>query len=587
MLVMDYARVVAMGVPSRRPRGPMPSPSSKRVNPIRDVALASQEEKKNAARVLRLQEGYEEYRAAVAAAKTREMLGEWRKTARPDQLPPDRSEWIRTLLMVGGRGSGKTWAASHIFAELIAESPPGEYAIVGPTFGDAVGRSMTNPESGLIAALGGKTSPEGGMLEKGPFIERFVTTKGELHMQNNSVVYCDGGDDGALRIQGTNLRAVWVDEIGNIVRWAVTWDESIRYAVRLEPGLIIATGTPKRQRAARVLIRRLLDDPDVVKRQLRTKDNLDNLSLSARNEFLKAQGTALERQELEGDLITGAENALWDEDTIDLHRMKGLPKDTDGNPTVDIVRLIVAVDPAGSHRPDSDDTGIVVAGLGSDGHGYVFEDLSCKEHPDTWAKRVVMAYKRKQADAIVSERNHGGDMVESVIKAVDPNVYFKSVWASRGKVVRAEPIAAAYKEGRVHHIGPQEHLQDLEQQMCDFTPVPAPGAKDDRVDALVWALTDLGIQGQHVTWDEVYAPVVDDAESQTRESEHNPWMTVYGPDSEEPWANSAPVLTLATQKRSVTQGGLGTEPGETVEDPTAARRPLDLAALMKRQPGSR
>ena len=525
---------------------------ARRVNPVREIAVESERARRSAASTLAARELKDRLAGELAADRMRESVREWRVVAAErakdlpperSQLPPDRSEWKRVVYYAGGRGSGKTWCASHIFAELIVDSPPGEFGIVAPTFGDAVSRCMCSMNSGLIIALGGKVSVEGNSLvEKGDFIANWTSTKGQLHLRNGSIVYCDGGDDGALRLQGANLLAAWVDEIGNLRMWKATWDETLRYAVRLEPALIIATGTPKRDRAARALVRQLLDDPDVVKRQLFTGDNLKNLAPAARDEYLRARGTALERQELEGVLVEGAENALWDREMLDACRLTRMPRDEDDRPIVNFARVVVAIDAAGSDNEDSDQTGIVVAALGDDGHGYVLEDLSGKYKPEVWAKRALSAYNRHMADKIVAETNHGGDMIRAVVQAVSTEFNYGTVRASRGKVVRAEPVAAAYAEGRVHHVG--SHLRPLEDQMCDFIPVPRAGDKNDRVDALVWAMTELGIVGQSMDWSEVYAPVDPGSAEAMSELEHNPWMDVYGPErQDERSASSQPAST--------------------------------------------
>ena len=151
-------------------------------------------------------------------------------------------------------------------------------------------------------------------------------------------------------------------------------------------------------------------------------------------------------------------------------------------------RIVVAIDPAVTAGEDSDETGIVICGRGVDGHGYVLRDLSCRLSPEGWARRAIGGYREFHADRIVAEVNNGGDMVESTVRMVDANVSFRKLHASRGKVVRAEPIAALYEQGKVHHVGSFDQLED---QMCLFTADNVAGNSPDRVDALVWALTEL------------------------------------------------------------------------------------------------
>jgi predicted phage terminase large subunit-like protein len=190
------------------------------------------------------------------------------------------------------------------------------------------------------------------------------------------------------------------------------------------------------------------------------------------------EGTRLGRQELYAEVIEQAEGALWTRDRIEELRVKYLP---------DLRRIVVAIDPAATSGKESDETGIIVAGIGEDGHGYVFDDLSGQLTPDAWARRAVNAYHEQQADRIVAEVNNGGEMVEFTIRTVDPAVSYMAVHASRGKRTRAEPVAALYEQGKVHHLG---MLTDLEMQMCTWSASDGESSPD-RVDALVWALTEL------------------------------------------------------------------------------------------------
>ncbi len=156
----------------------------------------------------------------------------------------------------------------------------------------------------------------------------------------------------------------------------------------------------------------------------------------------------------------------------------------------DLVRLVLAIDPAVTSGEDADDTGIIVAAKGADGNAYVLDDLTCKLSPDGWAKRAVNAYHHYGCDRLVAEVNNGGDLVERVIRTVDPRISYKKLHASRGKRVRAEPIAALYEQGRVFHVKP---FPELEDQMVSFVPDNMDGSPD-RVDALVWALTELMLE---------------------------------------------------------------------------------------------
>jgi phage terminase large subunit-like protein len=403
-------------------------------------------------------------------------FGHWRNQARPDQLPPP-GKW-RTAYLRGGRGSGKTWSGAHILAEwILADPEPGEWGIVAPTFEDGWATCVEGP-SGIIACLG--TSVAEIKQRKSPLLAYWNRSFGELRFRNGHLIRVASADDGGLRIQGKNLKGAWADEIGLWDKWDIAWSESLGYAVRLGHARIIVTGTPKASRKARVLVRQLLDDPNVPVARLRTVDNAANLSEAFFADVVgRAKGTKLERQELEGELMEDVEGALWTVDMIDADRIE--VKDA---PT-DFTRVVVAVDPAVTANENSDETGIIVAGE-KDGHGYVIADYSRVASPNAVMERVVQAYRDHQADCVVGEVNNGGDYIGTVLHSIDQNVPYHVVRASRGKVLRAEPVSALYEQHRVHHIG---SLPDLEDQMVTWTPdaVKSP----DRVDALVYSIFEL------------------------------------------------------------------------------------------------
>lgn len=404
----------------------------------------------------------------------------WRKLARPDQvLPPE--PW-RTLVLLGGRGSGKTRAGAQGLAEMILSDPdPGEWAIVAPTYRDAWSTCVEG-ESGLLIALG-SSMPK---VKTGncPIVASATRGYAEIRLRNGHLVRADSADDGALRIQGKNLKGAWLDELGLFAKWETAFDESIAYAVRRGSSKIIATGTPKVSRPAARLIRRLINesekDSTVVVRRLRTADNLSNLSQTFFNSVVaRASGTKLERQELEGELLDDNENALWSRDVIEETRVKE-------DEVPDLTRIVVALDPATTSMTASDETGIVVAGQDSRGHGYVLADLSMRASPQKCMERAVAAYRSWNADRIIGEANNGGDFIGALLKTVDPDVPYTKVVATRGKAIRAEPISALYEQRRIHHAGV---FPDLEDEMVTW--VPGDGSSPDRMDALVWALTSL------------------------------------------------------------------------------------------------
>jgi len=408
-------------------------------------------------------------------AQLQALAGCWELVAREAQLPPD-GDWL-VWYMRGGRGSGKTRTGAETLARWIRahlhDGTAGDWAIVAPTFGDGRDTCVEGP-SGLQRALGGEG---GGIIRP----DGWNRSHGELHLVDGSRVYIDGASDGAERIQGKNLRGAWCDEIGLWDKWDVSWNESLAFAVRLAPGLIVATGTPKQGHG---LVKQLLDDSRVVVTRMRMADNLANL-LPAVVEVLERRwsGTRRGRQELEGEFLNEVPGALWTVAMIEVHRLQVPPE---------LGRTVVAVDPSGSADEDTgtSECGIIGAAVSPvTGHGYVLADRSRHASPDKWARAAVDLYHQLQADSIVAERNFGGEMVRSVISAVDPNVPVKLVTASRGKRLRAEPVAALYEQGRVHHVG---LFAELEEQQTTWVPdagMPSP----DRVDAVVWAFTELMI----------------------------------------------------------------------------------------------
>ncbi len=488
-----------------------------------------------------------------AAARS---AGDWRKSARPDQLPsPD---WRRVMAYFGGRGSGKTYTGTHLLAELMLTSEPGEWGIVAPTFGDCRDVYIEGQESGLITALGGKAGAGGRLAEKGKHILAWNRSTGQLRLRNGSIVFSDGADDGAYRIQGHNLRGLLAGEIGLWRKWKAAWDESIRYAVRLSPAKIIVEGTPKAVMPARVLVRRLLDDPTTPCRQLKTRDNAANLDAETMRAFMASKGTSLERQELTGELIENADGALWRTDTIDQYRM-GVPEAGPDDPfgvqaiydIIQPVRVCVAVDPAVSFSDDSDEHGIVVVAKGKNGHHYVLEDLSRRAPVTAWPRVVMEAVDRWQADRVIGEVNNGGDYIEATMRAQGFTGAYETVHATRGKALRAEPLAQFYQRGSVHHVGV---LPELEIQMTGWVAEES-NESPDRLDALVWACTWLDPRMSR-GWERVYLPPDPDEAQEERTGSRTSWADVYAtPKQDQPLPGGHPALIQPATTPSAPRGG--------------------------------
>jgi phage terminase large subunit-like protein len=249
----------------------------------------------------------------------------------------------------------------------------------------------------------------------------------------------------------------------------------------LDPRAIVTT-TPRPTKP----IRALIADPKVVVSHGTTAENRANLAPAFLDQIVRRyQGTRLGRQELDAEILDDMPGGLWRRETIEATRMNALPE---------LSRVVVAIDPAVSASEKADETGIVAVGRDGNGHGYVLADASGRYAPAQWARLAIAVYSTHQADRIVAEINNGGEMVESTLRMIDPNVPFSAVRAARGKVARAEPVAALYEQGRIHHIGAFPLLED---QMCAFTSDfdrNAAGYSPDRVDALVWAVTELLVE---------------------------------------------------------------------------------------------
>ena len=386
----------------------------------------------------------------------------WLASARPAQLPP-AGDW-RVWLVLAGRGFGKTRLGAEDVAWYGLCHPGHQIAIVAPTFNDVRGTCFEGV-SGMIACL-----PQ-------ECIADYNRTRQELRLTNGAL-YRGFSADTPDRLRGPQFHRAWGDEVA---AWANpdAWDQ-LMFGLRLgtDPRVVVTT-TPR----PTPLIRALAKDSRTVLTHGSTFDNADNLAptaLAALRE--RYAGTRLGRQELDAEILDDVPGALWTRDRIRV-----------GPPPPDLVRVVVAVDPSGaSGNEDGDSIGIVVAGKGADGRAYVIEDATCDLGPAGWGRRAVERYAAHRADVIVAERNFGGAMVESVIRTADRRANVKLVTASRGKAVRAEPIAALYEQGRVTHAPALDLLEDQMMQMT-LTGFVGQGSPD-RVDALVWALTELMLE---------------------------------------------------------------------------------------------
>lgn len=383
---------------------------------------------------------------------------------RPEQVPPEALEWA-TWVIQSGRGWGKTRTGAEWLADGALSHPGTRWAIVAPTFAD--GRdTCIEGESGLLSVL----------RRRRPTVnwdQHWNRSLGEVILPNGSRVKMFSSEK-PDSLRGPQHHGAWCDELAAWAHARETWD-MLQFGLRLgaKPRAVVTT-TPKPV----PLVRALLADPSTTVTRGSTFDNARNLAPSQLERLRTLyEGTRLGRQELYGELLTDTPGALWVESTIAPHRVDTAPP---------MRRVVVAIDPAVTSGEDSDSTGIVAAGVGLDGHIYVLHDRTCRESPERWARIAVELYDEVQGDRIVAEVNNGGDLVEAVIRTVDANVPYTEVRASRGKRMRAEPIAALYEQGKVHHVG---RFDELEDQMTTWTPEAA--GSPDRLDALVWAVSHL------------------------------------------------------------------------------------------------
>jgi len=381
----------------------------------------------------------------------------WQFWARPSQLPPD-GDW-QVWLVMAGRGFGKTRIGAEWVRDEVESGRRKRIALVGRTAAD-VRDVMIEGESGIMACCPPWFTPI------------YEPSKRRVVWPNGAIATAYSGDEPNL-LRGPQHDGFWCDELAAF-RYRDAWD-MLLLGLRLgaDPrGVVTTTPRPK------AVVRELTKDSTCVVTRGSTYDNAANLAPSFLSRIVsRYEGTSLGRQELYAELLDDMPGALWTRGLIDANRVAQAPG---------LRRIVVGVDPAISNTGDSDYTGIVVCAIGQDGHGYVLEDRSVRGTPEQWASRAVAAYHDHKADRIVAEKNQGGDMVESTIRHVDPNVAYRGVHASKGKLPRAEPISALYEQGRCHHVGV---FAGLEEEMCNY--VPGAEKSPDRMDAAVWAFTEL------------------------------------------------------------------------------------------------
>ncbi len=401
-----------------------------------------------------------ERRKAIQSLSPKEaesLLWDWQFWARPNQLPPP-GDWLVWLLMAG-RGYGKTRAAAEFITSEVKKGKARRLALVAKTPADARD-VMIEGDSGLLNVGHPDSRPE------------YEPSKRRLTWPNGAtaLVFSSKEPD---QLRGPQFDCAWADEIRTWYYPQETWD-NLMFGLRLgEHPRVVAGTTP----SPISLIRNLLKSLDTVVTGGTTYENRVNLAPSFYAQIIKHyEGTRLGQQEIHAKLLEDVPGALWARSNIKYH------------PAPDMLRVVVAIDPAVTSGESSDETGIIVVGLGVDKRGYVLADRSCRLSPDGWARRAVQAYHDFKADRVIGEVNNGGEMVELTLRTVDRNIPYKAVHASRGKQARAEPVSALYEQGKVSHVEP---FTELEDELCTWT--PESGESPDHLDALVWALTELMI----------------------------------------------------------------------------------------------
>lgn len=422
------------------------------------------------------------------------LVHEWSFWARPEQLPPP-GDW-RTWLLLSGRGFGKTRTASEWVRDQVEKGKRRSIGLIGPTK-EATRKVMVEGVSGILSVCPPWNRPV------------FEPSNLRLVWPSGAMAHLFTAEE-PEKLRGPNLDAAWSDELcawGTPDQVSTVYD-MLSLCLRIpgplgDPPQEIISTTPK----PLPLLRAIMKNPSTVKTGGSTLDNAANLDKNTLKYLVdKYQGTRLGRQELYAEVLDAFEGALWSPEMLDRARLtlasgagpgwKVMHGSNSGmaylanNETgrcIYFKRIVVSVDPAGTANRKSNETGIVVCGLGEDDDGYVLEDLSGIYAPEQWASKAVGAYEDWNADRILAEINYGGDMVAATIRAVNRNVPVRTLTASKGKRVRAEPVAALDEQARIHHVGQFEKMED---QLVTWDPF-GNGDSPDRLDARVWGFTDL------------------------------------------------------------------------------------------------
>jgi phage terminase large subunit-like protein len=397
----------------------------------------------------------------------------WPFWARPSQLAPP-GNW-RQWLFLAGRGAGKTRTG----AEWVRHNMCGDTPLTGGRWRHIGLIAETAADARDVMVGDGKApsdpSAGSGILQVHPkdYLPLYEWPNGASASIFNATEY--------EQLRGPEFSACWCDELAKWAYQQQAWD-MLSFCMRAgtDPRVFIST-TPR----PTALLKSIIADPFTHVTRGSTYDNIANLAPSYIAAIrAKYEGTRLGRQEIDAEILEDVEGALWSRPNIDANRIREIDL-----PPLD--RIVIAIDPAVSTSENSDETGIICAGIGDNGEFYVLDDISGVYSPNEWARQAVSLYNARRADRIIAEANNGGDLVEQTIRSVAPNIAYRKVHASRGKVTRAEPISALYEQNRVHHVGAFPKLEDQVTSFCVDFDRKSMGYSPDRLDALVWALTEL------------------------------------------------------------------------------------------------
>lgn len=397
---------------------------------------------------------------------------DWRFWGRSSQFRPgtpgaaiDRTDW-RFWLCKCGRGWGKSKVGSETTREW-AEDPKQRILIVGPTATD-IRETMIEGPSGILSCYPPNRKPQ------------YEPSKHLITFQSGAIGITRSAEE-PERLRGPQFTKFWFDELGACYFAQEAWDQ-IMFGFRLPTpdlqGLVTTTPKPID------IIKTLVVNPRCVVTSGNSYENRANLSDEWYADVIEPyEGTRLGRQEIEGELLEDTPGALWTQAMIDQTRIA--PRDVPP-----LIRVVVAIDPAVTASETSDETGIGAAGLAANGHVYVLEDVSCRETPGKWARTACKLLLKWDGDRIVGEVNNGGDLIEANLRTISADIPFRAVRATRGKMLRAEPVAAMHERGRIHFVG--RGFAELEEQLTTY--VPGISRKSpDRLDWFVWAVTDLAL----------------------------------------------------------------------------------------------